>query len=54
MPRHYCVPGCQLNYCSELKSPSYRSIFRFPKNEELKSKWLAAVRRKNWSPSNVV
>nr|CAI5817938.1 unnamed protein product [Callosobruchus analis] len=42
MPRHCCVPGCKINYCSEVKSTSYRSVFRFPKNEELKSKWLAA------------
>nr|CAI5845660.1 unnamed protein product [Callosobruchus analis] len=48
MPRHCCVPGCKINYCSELKSTSYRPVFRFPKNEELKSKRLAAVPRKNW------
>nr|CAI5818589.1 unnamed protein product [Callosobruchus analis]CAI5860370.1 unnamed protein product [Callosobruchus analis] len=46
MPRHRCVPGCKINYSSELKSTSYRSVFRFPKNEELKSKWLAAIPRK--------
>nr|CAI5843172.1 unnamed protein product [Callosobruchus analis] len=51
MPRHCCVPGCKINYCSELKSTSYTSVFRFPKNEELKSKWLAAIARKSWSPS---
>nr|CAI5819885.1 unnamed protein product [Callosobruchus analis]CAI5870438.1 unnamed protein product [Callosobruchus analis] len=51
MPRHCCVPGCKIKYCSELKSTSYRSVFRFPKNDELKSKWLAAIPGKNWFPS---
>nr|CAI5858587.1 unnamed protein product [Callosobruchus analis] len=51
MPRHCCVPGCEINYCSELKSVSYRSVFGFPKNEELKSKGLIEVPKKNWSHS---
>nr|CAI5833418.1 unnamed protein product [Callosobruchus analis] len=46
MPRHCCVPGCKINYSSELRSISYRSVFRFPKKEVLKSKWLAAIPRK--------
>nr|CAI5838543.1 unnamed protein product [Callosobruchus analis] len=50
MPRHCCVPGCKMNYCYELKSTSYRYVFIFLKNEELKSRWLAAIARKNWSP----
>nr|CAI5867751.1 unnamed protein product [Callosobruchus analis] len=51
MPRHCCVPGCKTNCCSELKSTSYRSVFGYPKNEGLKSKWLTATSRKNWSLS---
>nr|CAI5869073.1 unnamed protein product [Callosobruchus analis] len=50
-PRRCCVPGCKINYCSELKSTSYRFVFRFLKNEVLKSKWLEAIPRKGWSPS---
>nr|CAI5833436.1 unnamed protein product [Callosobruchus analis] len=51
MPRHCCVPGCKINYCFELKSSPYISVSRSSKNEELKSKWLAAIPRKSWSPS---
>nr|CAI5847045.1 unnamed protein product [Callosobruchus analis] len=47
MPRQCCVLGCKINYCSELKSTSYRSVFRFPKKEELRSKWLASISRTN-------
>nr|CAI5849140.1 unnamed protein product [Callosobruchus analis] len=51
MARNCCVPGCKINYCFELKSTSYRSIFSFPKDEEIKSKWLAAIQRKVCSTS---
>ncbi|CAH2011665.1 unnamed protein product [Acanthoscelides obtectus] len=51
MPKRCCVPGCKGNYEAELRSTPYRSVFRFPKNEELKSKWLASIPRKDWSPS---
>ncbi|CAH1994424.1 unnamed protein product [Acanthoscelides obtectus] len=38
MPKRCCVPGCKGNYEAELRSTPYRSVFRFPKNEELKKK----------------
>nr|CAI5870481.1 unnamed protein product [Callosobruchus analis] len=50
MPRNCCVPGCKINYYSELKSESYRPAYRFSKNEEIKSKWLAAISRIDWCP----
>ncbi|CAH1986762.1 unnamed protein product [Acanthoscelides obtectus] len=37
MPKRCCVPGCKVNYEAELRSTPYRSMFRFPKNEELKT-----------------
>ncbi|CAH1980476.1 unnamed protein product [Acanthoscelides obtectus] len=51
MPKRCCVPGCKGNYEAELRSTPYRSVFRFPKNGEFKSKWLASIPRKDWSPS---
>nr|CAI5862500.1 unnamed protein product [Callosobruchus analis] len=51
MHRHCCVPGCKINYWSELKSTSFRSVPTFPKNNKFKSKWLAALPREDWSTS---
>lgn len=51
MPRRCCIPGCKGNYDSTLKSNNYASVFLFPKNEELRKKWLAAIPRKNWTPT---
>ena len=36
------VPGCDKNINKEAHS--------FPKNEELKLKWLKAINRENWYP----
>lgn len=52
MPRKCCVPKCNSNYASVLKSQeSYVSVFLFPKNEICRQKWINAVHRKNWTPS---
>ncbi|XP_076686203.1 uncharacterized protein LOC143378372 [Andrena cerasifolii] len=51
MPRRCCVPGCKGNYDSTLKSDNYISVFLFPKNEELQKKWVAAIPRKQWTPT---
>ncbi|XP_043251504.1 uncharacterized protein LOC122396851 [Colletes gigas] len=51
MPRRCCVPGCKGNYSSTLKSDNYISVFLFPKDEELRKKWIAAIPRKHWTPT---
>lgn len=47
MPSSCCVPGCRSNYTSN--SPSV-TVFKFPKNEELKRKWLSAIPRADFTP----
>jgi len=48
MPRSCCVPNCKSNYPKEIKKgKKYVSSFAFPKDEELRKKWIAAVNRKN-------
>nr|CAI5870327.1 unnamed protein product [Callosobruchus analis] len=39
MPRSCCVPRCNSNYLS------YISSFAFPKDEQLRRKWIAAIHR---------
>lgn len=52
MPRSCCVPGCKSNYSSTLKTGGQLvSAFTFPKDEILKAKWLAAIPRNDWAPS---
>lgn len=52
MPRNCCVPECKSNYNSTLKcNGSYVSVFLFPKDDILRQKWIAAIPRKNWTPS---
>lgn len=52
MPRVWCVPSCKANYNSTLKSQqSYMSVFTFPKDENLRQKWIKSIPRKNWTPS---
>lgn len=49
MPRTCCVPSCKSNYKSTL--PQTVSTFSFPKETEMKNKWLNAIPRKDWQPS---
>ena len=50
MPYSCCVPGCHAGYNSSNESQAEKnaSMFRFPKNEELKRKWLSAIPRTDW------
>ncbi|XP_044766292.1 uncharacterized protein LOC123322410 [Coccinella septempunctata] len=48
MPRRCCVTGCKSNYDSQNR---YVSVFKFPKDPNLKIKWVASIPRKNWTPS---
>ena len=43
-----CVPGCKTGYKSN-KNPQKISLFRFPKNESLKAKWIKIIPRENWT-----
>ena len=45
MTKKCCVPGCTGNYDNGEKC----SVFRFPKDEEEKKKWLRKISRKDWS-----
>ena len=52
MPRHCAVPGCKTNYTSTTKTDGPKTTtFSFPKDDELKEKWLRAIPRKDWIPS---
>lgn len=46
-----CVPKCNSGYRSS-SSVEKIPIFRFPRDEELKAKWLKAIPRKNWKLSD--
>ncbi|KAH9383528.1 hypothetical protein HPB48_025100 [Haemaphysalis longicornis] len=47
MPNKCCVPRCRGNY----KNGSKVRIFRFPKDEELRQKWIRAIPRENYLPT---
>ena len=47
MPYMCCVPNCKGNYRNGYKVQE----FSFPKNDELKQKWLHAIKRKQFVPS---
>ncbi|ELT90944.1 hypothetical protein CAPTEDRAFT_214260, partial [Capitella teleta] len=47
MPSMCSVPNCRGNY---KKGPKVH-VFGFPKNEELRKKWLTSIRRHNFTPT---
>ena len=47
MPRRCCVPACRGNYTTEEKVSS----FHFPRDEDLKGKWIRAIHRDNFTPT---
>ena len=47
MPFRCCVPRCDGNYSALSKV----TVFGFPKEPELKNKWLQAIKRKDFEPS---
>ena len=46
-----CVPSCNSGYKSN-KNPDQVALFKFPKDESLKNKWIKAITRKNWTVIN--
>lgn len=52
MPRRCCVPNCRSNrYSSLKKNISYITTFVFPRDENLKQKWLHAMSLDDFQPS---
>lgn len=47
MPNKCCVPHCRGNYDSTCKV----RVFRFPQDEEQRRKWVRAIPRENFSPT---
>lgn len=47
MPDKCCVPNCKGNF----KTGPKVSVFGFPGNAELKQKWIHAIKRKEFFPS---
>ena len=43
-----CIVNCRSNYFGELSTP----VFSFPKNEDLKPRWIKFVNRKDWNPTS--
>ena len=47
MPYRCCVPNCKGNY----KTGPQVSVFSFPAESEIKRKWIHAIKRKDFTPS---
>ena len=48
MPFTCCVPFCKGNYRNGPKV----TVFGFPQDPDLRKKWLHAIKRKDFQPSN--
>ena len=48
MPFKCCVPNCKGNYATGPKV----STFAFPKDENLRGKWIQAIKRIDFIPTN--
>ncbi|KAG8179471.1 hypothetical protein JTE90_029277 [Oedothorax gibbosus] len=49
MPDRCCVTNCKSNYKST--KGVYVSVFKFPKDERLKSEWMRKIPRQDFEPS---
>nr|CAI5862419.1 unnamed protein product [Callosobruchus analis] len=49
MPRLCCVPRCKSNYKSTLKMEALQTTFSFPKEANLRMRWLKAIHRDNYT-----
>ena len=47
MVKSCCVIGCKKSF-----EKGGRSFYNFPADKDLRSKWIAAVRRENWTPND--
>ena len=47
-----CVPGCKTDHRSVQDDEEKPVLYQFPRNEELRHKWIRAIPRQNWNPTN--
>jgi len=47
MVKSCCVVGCKKSF-----EKGGRSFYNFPADKDLRSRWIAAVRRENWTPND--
>jgi hypothetical protein len=48
MPSKCCVPNCSSNYNS---TNTYVTVFSFPKDEEMKKRWIKCIHRESFIPT---
>jgi hypothetical protein len=48
MPSKCCVPNCSSNYNS---TNTYLTVFSFPKDEEMKKRWIKCIHRESFNPT---
>jgi hypothetical protein len=51
MPNACCIPGCMAAVPGKTSVDPKPSLFRFPKQADLRDKWVAAIGRSTWTPS---
>ena len=48
-----CVPGCRVGYKERIgkskKASESVPLYKFPKDEKLRTQWISAIPRKNWT-----
>ena len=43
-----CIVGCRSNYTAE----EANTVFSFPKDEDIRKRWIQFVNRENWLPTS--
>lgn len=51
VPKRCCVPKCNTNFDCWLKKNAPLTAFKFPKDPDLRVKWLKAIPRQEWTPT---
>ena len=46
-----CIPGCNTGYRSNASKEKI-SLYKFPKDENMRQKWIRAIPRKDWIPTD--
>ena len=47
-----CVPRCKTGYRSVQNDEEKPALYQFPRNEELRHKWIRVTPTQNWNPTN--
>ncbi|XP_050498087.1 uncharacterized protein LOC114332213 isoform X2 [Diabrotica virgifera virgifera] len=50
MPAKCSIPNCTSNYASTYEG--YVSVFKYPRDNDVRQQWLKSIPRKNWEPSH--